>query len=109
MKKELDAIAAMVKPETLTDRKKVLEVITQWTIFKGELLNEVKKRPMTTFAQREEVSDTMDRIKILNIWPWGGALESILEHVGQVKILEHWTACLSFARAELAKLETKAA
>lgn len=106
---KLNEIQKLVLPATLSDRNKVLSVIASWTQFKSELLSEIKKRPMTTFDQREDVSDAIDRVKMMNIWPWGGALESILEHVGQTTILEHWNRCLNFAREELKKLETKAA
>jgi nucleotidyltransferase/DNA polymerase involved in DNA repair len=106
---KLNQIQQAVKAETLTDRSKVLAVINTWAQFKAEILDEIKKRPMGSFHQREDVSDAIDRVKMMNIWPWGGALESILEHVGTATILEHWNRCLNFAREELKKLETKAA
>jgi hypothetical protein len=106
---KLNQIQQLATKETLTDRSKVLQVINIWAQFKADLLSDLKKRPMTTFDQREDVSDAIDRVKMMNIWPWGGALESILEHVGQATILEHWNRCLNFAREELKKLESKAA
>ncbi len=109
MKEQLDQIQALTKPETLTNRNEVLKVINTWANFKAALLKEVIKRPMGTFQQREDVQDAIDRVKMMNIWPWGGALESILEHVGSNTIIEHWIRCVNFAREELAKLESKAA
>lgn len=106
---KLNEIQQLAVLATLTDRNKVLSVINTWAQFKGEMLSEIKKRPMTTFDQREDISDAIDRVKMMNIWPWGGALESILEHVGQATILEHWNRCINFAREELKKLESKAA
>jgi hypothetical protein len=106
---KLNEIQKLVLPATLSDRNKVLGVINTWALFKAELLNEIRRRPMGTYDQREDVTDSLDRVKMMNIWPWGGALESILEHVGQTTILEHWNRCLNFAREELKKMESKAA
>jgi hypothetical protein len=106
---KLDQIQQMALLATLSERNKVLLVINTWAQFKGELLNDIKNRPMATFQQREDVMDAIDRVKMMNIWPWGGALESILEHVGAPTILEHWNRCLNFAREELKKMESKAA
>ncbi len=109
MKQTLDQIQAMIRMETLTNRNEVLKLINLWAHFKTALLKEIAKRPMGDFQQRKEVRDATDRVKMLNIWPWGGALESILEHIGTGRIVEHWNGCINFAREELAKLESKAA
>lgn len=109
MKQKLDELQALVQAGSLTNRDVVLKIISLWTVFKSELIAEIKKRPVTSFQDRDAIEDTIDRIKTLNIWPWGGALESILEHVGTQTILDHWNRCLNFAREELTKLGVKAA
>jgi hypothetical protein len=102
MNELLNQLAALLNPSTLTNRDSTLLVIATWEKLKSAALRELRARSVATLQQQNNVQDAIDRIQVMNIWPWGGSLESILQNVGTDKILEHWTLCVNFVRQEFA-------
>lgn len=98
MNELLNQLQALAVAASLTDRTAVLKIIEVWSKLKKALLVDLKNRPVRSVQEQQDIQGAIDLIEIVNIWPWGGSLETILQNVGTQTVLDHWIRCVNLVR-----------